>query len=60
MFLAAGTPVAEVLVQPFVLDLVPADADAEAQPAAAEDVDLGRLLGDEGRLPLRQDQHPGH
>ena len=31
----------------------------EAEPAAAEHVDLGRLLGHERRLPLRQDQDAG-
>ena len=51
---AAGLPVdAERLV----FDVVPADADAEPQPPAAEDVDLGRLLGDEAGLALRRDQH---
>ena len=35
---------------------VPADADAEPEPAAAEHVDFGGLLGDQCRLPLRQDE----
>ena len=33
--------------------------DAEAQPAAGEQVELGRLLGHEHRLALRQDQDAG-
>ncbi len=51
---AAGLPLD---VERLVLDMVPADADAESQPAAAQDVDLGRLLGDHAGLALRQDQH---
>src|SRR4029450_11030128 len=41
------------------LDLAPADADAQAQPAAREHVHRGRLLGDEGRLPLSEDEDAG-
>ena len=48
-----------VLAERLVLDRVPADADAEAEPAAGEQVDLGRLLGDERGLALRQDDDPG-
>ena len=44
----------EVLAERLELDVVPADADAEPQAPAAEVVDLGRLLGDERRLALRQ------
>ena len=40
-----------------IFDMVPADADAEAQPPAAQDIDFGCLLGDEAGLALRQDQH---
>ena len=45
----------EVFAESLVLDGVPANGDAEAQPAAGEDVDGRRLLGDEGCLPLGQD-----
>ena len=37
--------------------MVPADADAQAQPPTAQDVDFRRLLGDQAGLALRQDQH---
>jgi hypothetical protein len=49
----------KILVQPFVLDRVPADPDAEAQPPAAEQIDRGGLLGDERGLPLGQDEDAG-
>jgi hypothetical protein len=51
---AARVPVG---VERLVFDVVPADADAEAQPAAAEQIDLGSLLRDDAGLPLRQDQN---
>src|SRR5205085_1930233 len=57
LLLAARAAVAERLAEGLVLDGVPADADPEPQPAAAEQVDLGGLLGHQHGLPLRQDQH---
>ena len=45
----------EILVQRLVLDVVPADADAEAQAPAGEDVHRGGLLGHQRRLALGQD-----
>ncbi len=54
--LAAGV---EIHAQPLELDLVPADPDAEAKAALAQRVQAGRLLGDQRRLALRQDQHAG-
>ena len=47
----------EVFVQPDELNLVPADADAEAEPSAAQHVEARRLLRHQHRLALRQDQH---
>ncbi len=47
--------VAPVHAQGVVFEMVPADADAEPQASAAEDVDGRRLLGDEDGLPLRED-----
>src|SRR2546426_8445267 len=41
LFRAPATTVLEGLVQGLELDGVPADADAETQPAAAQHVDLG-------------------
>jgi len=49
----------DVLAERLELDRVPADADAQAQPSPREDVDRGRLLGDEGRLTLGQDENAG-
>ena len=60
LFGATGAPVLEVHAQGLVLDGVPADADAKAQPAAAEDVYLGGLLGYQRRLALGQDEDAGH
>ena len=54
--LAAG---AELHAQPLELDLVPADADAKAKAAFAERVEAGRLLGDQRRLALGQDDDAG-
>ena len=42
-----------------VLDGVPAQADAEPEPPAGQQVDLGGLLGHQRRLPLRQDDDAG-
>ena len=50
---------AEILAQGVVLDVVPADADAQPQSSGAQHVHRGRLLGDEGGLPLRQNQNAG-
>ena len=54
---AAGV---EVLVQRLVLDVVPADAHAQAQAPAGEDVDRRGLLGHQRGLALRQDDDAGH
>src|ERR1700722_6290135 len=53
--LAAGV---EILVEAGELALVPAAPDAEPEPAvaAAQHVKARRLLGDQRRLALRQDQ----
>ena len=59
MLLDPGAAVREVLVERLVLHPVPPDAHAEAQPAAREQVELSRLLGDEHGLALRQDQDAG-
>src|SRR5262245_20755322 len=52
--LAAGV---EVHAETLELDLVPAYADAQAKTAVAQDIEAGRLLGDQRRLALGQDQH---
>ncbi len=49
-------PGAELLIEGVVLDRVPADADTEHEPVARQNCELGRLLGDEHRLALREDQ----
>ena len=53
---AAGV---EVLAERLVLHEVPAAPDAKPEAAAAEHVHRRRLLGDQRRLSLRQDQHAG-
>src|SRR6267143_2512018 len=55
----AAAPRVKVLVQGLVLDMVPADAHAEAQAPAGEDVHRRSLLGHEGSLPLGQDDDAG-
>src|SRR5437879_1162259 len=55
----AAAPGVKVLVQGLVLDMVPADAHAEAQAPAGENVHRSSLLGHEGRLPLGQDDDAG-
>jgi hypothetical protein len=59
---SSGPPIArlEVGVQRRVLRDIPADADREAQPPAARQINLGRLLGDQRRRALRQHQHARH
>src|SRR5215469_4933440 len=55
----AAASVVEVLVEAGELDLVPADPDAEPEPAGAQHVETGRLFRDEHGLALREDQYPG-
>ena len=50
---AAGV---KVLAQGLVLHVIPADAHSQPQPAAAEHIALGRLLGHQGGLTLPEDQ----
>ena len=49
----------EVLVQRFVLDVIPADADTEAQASAREHVDRRGLFRHQRGLALRQDHDAG-
>ena len=55
----AQSPGGEVGAHALVLDLVPADADAQAEPASRQKVDFGRLLGHQHRLSLREHEHTG-
>jgi hypothetical protein len=45
------------LTECLVFHGVPAHPDAEPQAPAAEDIELGDLLGDQRGLPLREDQY---
>ena len=54
-----GSASRERHVEGFVLDLVPARADAKPKAVPGEDGELGGLLGDESRLPLGEDHHAG-
>ena len=49
----------EVLVQGLVLDMIPADAHAESQAPAGEDVHRRGLLGHQRSLALGQDDDAG-
>ncbi len=55
-YLFGATPTArmEVLPQGFILDDIPAHANAKPHTALAEHIDLSGLLGHQGGLPLRQ------
>ncbi len=57
LLLATLPACVEVLAKGNVLLAVAAHADAQTQAAAAQDVDLGGLLGNERRLAHRQDNH---
>jgi hypothetical protein len=49
--------IVEILVESDEFDLIPADADAEAESPAAQHVERSRLLCDQHRLTLRQYQY---
>ena len=51
--------IAERHAQRREFDLVPADPHPEAKPPTGEEIDRGRLLGDQCRLPLGQDDDAG-
>ena len=57
LLLGAAAAIVEILVETDELDLVPPDPDPEPEPAAAQYVERGRLLRDQRRLALRQDQY---
>ena len=59
LLLGAAAPIMKILAERLVLDGVPAHADAEAEPAAAQHVHRGGLLRHERRLALRQDDDAG-
>jgi hypothetical protein len=49
----------KILIQTHKLNLVPANADTEAESAPAENIEAGRLLSDQDGLTLRQNQDAG-
>src|SRR4029078_7929519 len=49
---------AEVLAESVVLDVVPANAHAQTQSTAGEEINIGRLSCHERGLALRKDQDP--
>jgi hypothetical protein len=59
LFLRPAATVVEILVQGGEFNLVPADADAQAEAAAGQHVEAGRLLRDQRGLALGDDQHAG-
>ena len=60
LLLLAPAASVEALPERLVLDVVPADANAEAQAPAGEQVDIGHLPRNEGGLALRQNQDARH
>ena len=56
LFLLACPSGTKVLSQGFVLDLAPADANAQSKPTSRQQVDISGLACHERRLTLRQDQ----
>jgi len=60
LFVQASPSRGEILRQRLVLDGVPAGGEAESEAPFAEDVDLGGLLREQGRLALRGDDDAGH
>src|SRR4051794_37432541 len=59
LLLRPPSAVGEDFVQAIELDLVPADANAEAQAVAGENGEAGGLFCDKGGLALCEDQHAG-
>src|SRR5438132_1385653 len=59
LFDPVPTPL-KFLAQRIVLDVVPANPNTEAQTSPTQHVDLCGLLGDQGRLALRQDENARH
>jgi hypothetical protein len=59
LLLLPGSAGMEVLPEGFVLDLVPADSDTEAQSTAGQEINIGRLACHERCLALRKDQDSG-
>ncbi len=59
LLFAAAAAILEIFAEGFIFHRVPADADAEAQTAAAQDIERGGLLGDQDGLTLRQDDDAG-
>jgi hypothetical protein len=57
LLLAAPAAVVEVLVEGFKLDRIPPDPHPEAEAAPAGEIDLRRLLRDEGGLTLRENEY---
>jgi hypothetical protein len=56
LFFDATATVGERHSERFVLNCVPTQSNAETKPAFGEQIDLGSLFCDEGRLTLRKDQ----
>ena len=52
-------PAGEILTERFVLDVVPAEPDAQSQTVVGKQGDIGGLPGDKRGLALGQDQDAG-
>lgn len=59
LFFDAGATGVKVHAEVLVFEVVPSDADAEGEPAVAEDVEGGGLFGDEDGLALGEYEDAG-
>src|SRR5208337_1517293 len=59
LFGLAGAARLPLHAERFVLDVIPAQTDAQPKPPTAQQISLGRLLGNDACLPLRRDQNAG-
>ena len=56
LLLAPPPPIVKILIQGFKLHRIPSNAYPQAKAAPADEIDLRRLLGDQGRLALRENE----
>ena len=59
LLLAAPPPIVKIRIEGFKLHGIPANPDPKAEAAPADEIDLRRLLGDQGRLTLRENEDTG-
>lgn len=57
LFFDPGAAILEVHIEVSIFEIVPPDAGAEDESAVTEGIEGGRLLGDEWRFALREDEY---